>query len=271
MNPSTLTALVDADIVVYQAAAVSEQSVDFDDGDGPTTILNMDRAKETVIKTLTTYRKAVRAKDMRLCLTDRSSAKATFRYKVLPSYKGQRPNSKPALHDELLDWMKDEYKHILYPGLEGDDVMGILASGEGRSRLVIVSIDKDMTTVPCRLWVPGKGQEKPRLISHEEADRNWMIQTLTGDTVDNYKGAPGIGPVKARQALAGACGLEEMWSVVLGTFEIALPKQPPAEVETYAIQQARLARILRHEDYDADTGRVRLWHPTEPEWVDAAS
>jgi hypothetical protein len=39
------------------------------------------------------------------------------------------------------------------------------------------------------------------------------------------------------------------------------------EAEDNALSQARLARILRCEDYDPDDGLVRLWHPTVPTYL----
>lgn len=269
-NPNVPTALIDADIICYAAAASAQTTVDFDDGEGPVQIVNIERARDQADAMIRDYKKMARCKDIRLCLTDRSHSKATFRYQLLPSYKGQRPNLKPECHDELLDDLKNRYPWIIYPGLEGDDVIGVIATGEGRRRCHVISIDKDMRTIPCQLWVPGKGQERPKIISPEEADRNWMLQTLVGDATDNYKGCVGIGPVKARRALLGACTLEEQLHRVVQTIREKM-HMGETKARDYAIQQARLARILRFEDYDSGAGRVRLWHPDQPEWIDAVS
>ena len=203
MNPKTLTALIDADIEIYRAAAVAQHTVDFDDGDGPTVLLNMERAQEEFRANIRQLLQSCRAKQALLCFTDRSKPKAPFRYRLTTTYKAQRSGIKPELHDPLIDWVKQNFKWRIMPGLEGDDVMAILAGSEGRNRLIIVSIDKDMITVPCRLYVPGKGWERPRVISPETADYNWMFQTLTGDSVDNYGGARGIGACQGREGPGG--------------------------------------------------------------------
>ena len=44
-----------------------------------------------------------------------------------------------------------------------------------------------------------------------------------------------------------------MWSIVVDTYE----KNGLGEKD--ALQQARVARILRYGDYDKATGKVKLW------------
>src|SRR5690606_6425141 len=106
-------------------------------------------------------------------------------------------------------------------------------------------------------------------------------QTLAGDVTDGYSGCPGVGDVGARRALESATKLwpvehtlksgkrkgevetrweevpaETPWKTVLSYYRKAglTPKD--------AIHQARLARILRADDYV--NGEVQLWKPVKP-------
>ena len=81
-----------------------------------------------------------------------------------------------------------------------------------------------------------------------------MMQTLTGDVTDNYKGCPGVGPKGAEKILAGL-EVEEMWPAVLEKFEKA------GLFKEEALVQSRIAHILHPSEYDVDTHEVRLWDP----------
>ena len=82
-----------------------------------------------------------------------------------------------------------------------------------------------------------------------------MYQTLIGDRVDGYEGCKGIGDVTARKILGeiGEKSLEEMWDLVKKTFE------EKGFTEADALRNARMARILRVEDYDFKKKEVKLW------------
>jgi DNA polymerase-1 len=81
-----------------------------------------------------------------------------------------------------------------------------------------------------------------------------MIQTLTGDTVDGYSGVPKVGAVTANKMLADKdMPVKDMWEIVVKAYEKA------GMNEQDALQQARVARILRHGEYDKKTGEVKLW------------
>jgi DNA polymerase-1 len=94
-----------------------------------------------------------------------------------------------------------------------------------------------------------------------------MYQTISGDAVDNYKGAPGAGPVRAKQALAMGRSLSEWWPTVLSIYDKQFKdKRWGLEFVNKtaldeAIMNARCARILRFGDYDFATKQVHLWTP----------
>lgn len=177
----------------------------------------------------------------------------SFRYGVWPQYKANRKKyRKPAGYLELQKWAwrgaaARGWEVETLPDIEGDDVLGVLYE-EGD---VIVSVDKDMLTIPGLHLRDGEVREVSRL----EADRNFYAQVLTGDTSDNYPGCPGIGAVGAEKLLASCATEVEMWQAVLEAYE------KKGLDEAYAITQARCARILRAGEYDRKAGTPLLWSP----------
>ena len=133
------------------------------------------------------------------------------------------------------------------PGLEGDDRLGILATRPGNG--IVVSDDKDLKGIPGQLFRPSKDELLE--INVEDADRFFLTQVLTGDTTDGYKGVPGIGPKKAEVIL----GTRPHW----GAVEQAFIKAGLTKAD--ALTQARLARILRWSDWDAEKGEPIPWKP----------
>jgi DNA polymerase-1 len=108
-----------------------------------------------------------------------------------------------------------------------------------------------MKTVPCTLIA----SDDMELITKKKADRHWMIQSLTGDSTDNFKGLIGCGPVTADKILGDAKTLPDMWDKVVEAYE--KKKQTFAD----AILTARLSRILREGDFNYKTKEVELWTP----------
>jgi len=80
--------------------------------------------------------------------------------------------------------------------------------------------------------------------------------SLTGDATDGYPGCPGVGPKKAT-AILGSCApsLACMWAGVRQAYE------SKGLIEEDAVEQARMARILRAEDWDFQKKAPRLWCP----------
>ena len=108
-----------------------------------------------------------------------------------------------------------------------------------------------MKTVPCTLIA----SDDMELITKKKADRHWMIQSLTGDSTDNFKGLIGCGPVTAEKIIGAAKTLPDMWSNVVEAYE--KKKQTFGD----AILTARLSRILREGDFNYKTKEVDLWTP----------
>ena len=169
-----------------------------------------------------------------------------FRKKISPEYKGHRNRKKPCGYKRVIRNLAIEYSVVTMPELEADDAMGIYATQfPGHT---IVSPDKDMRQIPGKLF----DLTDVTTITPEEGARWHLIQTLAGDQTDGYSGVPGIG-VKRAATLFEKQGYS--WATVLTAFE------DKGLTEEDALLNARLARILTYEDYDARTQTPILWTP----------
>jgi len=267
------TALIDADVLAYRAAYAAQKEIDWD-GDGDTTVdVNFDLACRAVDELVASWTKLVKCENQILVQSD--PARGSFRHQIHPHYKANR-SKKPVALLAVEAYIRERYDARFWEGLEGDDAIGIMATRRPDS-CVVVSTDKDMKTLPVRVClVPGSATstrlEKLKL-TEAQADYNWMLQTIVGDPVDNFKGAPGIGVKGAAVFLQDARSLDEMWVRVLMAFyeqstrsrwaeKFIYPEDPDAE----ALMNARCARILRDGDYK--DGKVRLWEPYGPgKWI----
>ncbi len=250
-------ALLDGDIIAYRAACSGEDLDDF----GPEGSVHLDRpaAYKTADAVIRKWARGAGATGVLVVF----SSSDVFRYSVLPSYKYNRTGEKPPLYADVVAHIETNWKTLRKPHLEADDTIGILATRDPK-RYVAVSIDKDFDSLPARVFNPDK-DAIPRLIRPPMADRSWLMQTLTGDSVDGYKGCPGVGPVNAARVLdEGGFKLPGMWAAVVEQFH------EKGLTEDDALVQARVARILRHTDFDIQTREIILWHPKKPERLTAA-
>jgi len=239
---------LDTDILAYKAASSAEMEIDWGD-DVWSLQSDLKDAKMSFKTQVDVIRERTGVSEFVCCLSD--SSENNFRKTVYPDYKSNRKKTrKPVGYKALIEWIEDNYPTLRKPTLEADDVMGILATKpENEGKCIIVSDDKDMKTIPCRLYQPTNDEHLT--LTEQDADKYFLMQTLTGDTTDGYKGLAGIGPKKAEAIL----GARPAWSVV----EQAYIKAGFTRED--AIQQARLARILRWTDWDEDKGEVKLWTP----------
>lgn len=238
------TLLIDGDIIVYRYASTVEQEVDWGD-DVWSLWSDAKEAKQLILQYLDHLVEATAADDFLFCFSDKDN----FRKTVYPDYKHNRKGKrKPTCYKGVKTWIESKYRSITFPSLEADDVMGILATdGSIEGETVIVSEDKDMMTIPGLLWRAAEMQD----ITEEYADYYHLYQTLVGDATDGYKGCKGIGDKKATALLDD----DPTWEAVVTAFEKA------GQTEEEALVQARLAKILRASDWDADKQEPILWTP----------
>lgn len=245
------TILIDADLLAFQTAAGHEQQIDWGDGVWSTSV-DVPFACTAMDERIRGWVEKLGADAVVICISD----DVNFRKTLFPGYKGSRSGKRlPTGLGALKDHLASEYMSFIRPGLEADDVMGILSTHPKLilGQKIIVSEDKDMATIPGWLFNPRK-DVKARLVTEQEADHFHLYQALIGDTADEYPGCPGVGPVKAAVILSE----EPWWPRVVEAFV------KKGLTEEDAILQARLARILRSGDYNFQTKEPILWSPPTP-------
>lgn len=257
-NKTDRFALIDADGILYAAALEGQVMVDGKAHQMTTVDYIYGRAVERIEDQMSW----AEAEEGFIVLSDRRN----FRHDILPSYKGQRKaTDRPLLLDGLRAMMveKAPYRVQLIKGLEADDVCGISAGALQRAGkvTVIVSPDKDLLQIPGLVLSIGRSRQRALIeVTQEMADWQHRMQTLTGDTTDNYKGCPGIGAAKAERllaSLAGACP-EDIWAAIVKCFvKVGL-------TEADCLVQARVSRILRVTDWDAEAKEPILFELPKP-------
>lgn len=184
-----MKALIDGDIVVYRGAASAEN----DDA-----WIAQSRADQMIQDILAD----TGATSYSVFLTGTGN----FRREIAPSYKANRPDNRPAHWQAVREFLVTQHKAQICNGYEADDEMGVQQDKVGGTT-VICSIDKDL------LQIPGKHYNFVKKVFQEvtpdEGLKFLYLQSLIGDRSDNIVGVPGIGPVKANQALAEL--LPEEW------------------------------------------------------------
>jgi len=245
--------LIDADGYLYKATAAAEFEGDW--GDGVIVLsTNIEQAKEAYLSMMETISRDLGSDDLVMVL----SGSRNFRYALDPTYKSNRKGTrKPLGYRAMVDWLYERYpgRVLRKEILEADDYLGILSTTPGSIDRIVVSEDKDLLTIPGKLYRAGS-----LLLSQpSDANRAWLTQTLTGDPSDGYKGCPGVGAVKAG-AILGKPG--SPWENVRQAYLKA------GLTEEDAILQARLARILRHGDWDREAQQVRLWTPSDEDTIE---
>jgi DNA polymerase-1 len=283
------TVLIDADVLVYMAALRVEVETQWDESlwtlhsDLDDGIMELDGMVQEI-------QEGLGADRVIMALSDYDEP--NWRLSVLPSYKQHRRGElkrRPIIWRPLREYIHETYETYQRPGLEGDDVLGILLTHPKvvKGEKICVSIDKDMNTLPglhlnfdkARAAGDDLGDHVYE-VSEAEADTFHMLQTIAGDAVDGYSGAPGWGMVRAERLLRegkvlephehtftrgarkgetetrwGPGGEGSLWEVALSSFlQAGLSK-------AVALQNARVARICRASDYNFKKKEVRLWEP----------
>jgi 5'-3' exonuclease len=283
------TVLIDGDIFIFQASSANEYETQWE----PwlwTLHADLNAAIAQFDDTLASIVEDLQADKVVVALSD----EVNWRKSVMPSYKHNRVSKrKPVIYKAMREYVSETRDTFQRPGLEGDDILGILSTHAHlvKGEKIIVSLDKDMQTIPGRLLNDGRARkaiaenggtyaDHIREVSASEADFYHMMQTLTGDVTDGYPGCPGIGPVKAEELLVGGLVLEPreflctrgvnkgtkqikwelgkpgtQWEIVVSAYASA------GLSEEVALQNARVARIARASDYDFTKKEIVLWTP----------
>jgi len=244
-----MTLLIDADWLVYSSCCACEEDTRWNEWEhtlhsNEKDILNLIESR------LDVYRGIAEDKhDIVMCFT----SYPTFRHEIFPEYKLNRIGKrKPLALRDVINKIKQTYECAAYENLEGDDVLGLLATNGQYKNPIIVSVDKDMKTIPCKLIA----SDEILHITEKKANRHWFEMSLAGDSGDGIAGLKGMGMVTASKTLADTPDTTDaLWSKVQETYT------KKGYTIADAILNARLTRILRDGDYNFQTGEVKLWQP----------
>lgn len=284
--PEQITLLVDGDTIAFMIAAACQHTQEDDQG-FIQPYANILEGEAVVDNMLLGLMRDLGAHFMNVYLSD---PEGNWRKELFPDYKSNRKDSaRPLLLGRLKEYLRAKYGATSWPGLEADDVLGILATSEAEypGKKIVVGKDKDFKTFPCFLHTLGdRDGRKPVVqeITREYADTFHLIQTLAGDRVDGYPGCPGLGMERARRIMderkvlvpergvitrgprkgqetakwvAGPPNDPNLWAVVVSNYEKA------GQNEQSALLSARLAHILQADEYNFDTGEITLWVPPD--------
>lgn len=177
-----MKALIDGDIVVYRAAASAEED------DQWIAQARADQMMQDILADTGSTSYSVYL-----------TGSGNFRREIAPSYKANRPDSRPKHWEAVREFLVTQHKAVVCNGFEADDQLGI-DQDKTHGATVICSIDKDL------LQIPGKHYNFVKKVfqdvTYDEGIKALYIQSLVGDRSDNIFGVQGIGPVKAEKALA---------------------------------------------------------------------
>lgn len=248
-----MTLLIDGDWLGYKTCASCESETRWSEWCHTLTV-NPQEAMARAAGQVEAWMRMTGHTEVLMCI----SSYPTFRHELNQDYKANRIGKrKPMALREVYDYLAETYGGVTYTQLEADDTMGLLATCGTVEDPIIVSPDKDMRTIPGKLLTLDFGGDgQVQLVTKSEADRNWMLQVLTGDKADNIHGIPGVGPKTADKILGSACTLKEMWPIVVAAY------QKKGKTFSDALLNARLTRILRRGDYDLQQEKLTLWHPS---------
>lgn len=289
--------LIDGDVLAFIAAA-AVQGILHDDFGWVQPIANAAMGEACLENMLHGLKVGLNGDSFEIILSDPDST-ANWRRQVDPNYKMNRTGPKPLLLGYLKKYLTERYKAYFWQGLEADDVLGVLMTytagdkfpgqyrGATKPKFICVGRDKDFNSIPglhhtIKQDVGPKGELLVREVTRWEADRFHLIQSLSGDRVDGFAGCPGIGldraasiinspmrlvpkdGVKTRGVNKGQAVTRWMsepttdyWACIVSHYRKA------GLGEKEALITARLARILRHGEYDPETERLTLWTPEQ--------
>jgi len=165
---------------------------------------------------------------------------------VTAPYKGNRSGTKPKHYSLLREYLQDAWGFVVVDGEEADDRVAARATGLGRD-CIIVSIDKDLLTVPGNHYNWQK--QEVHEVSKETALKNFYRQILTGDRIDHVLGIRGIGPKKADKILEGCTSPAEY----LKTVTAAFAKVDEASAQQRVEENAKLLWMCRNKG--------EVWYP----------
>lgn len=205
----------------------------------------------------------------------------------LAPYKGTRAGNKPYHWETVGRRLKERWNAIEVLGIEADDMLAIRATEVG-PEYIIASRDKDLRQVPCKhfSWKCGENQpERPTydvdylgFVDYEvyvspKGDKSYKLkgyglrffygQLLVGDTVDNIKGCPRVGPKLATELLQHLTTEAELLEQCKYQYQ-----QKFKDWEAALVENARLLYLIRDRSWirGEPLGQNKFMYHVEKFW-----
>lgn len=214
-NPDDIVYLVDASIYVFRAwFSVPD---DFADAQGRPT-----NAVYGFSHFLCEVLESTQAKHIAVAFDE--ALESSFRNQIYPEYKANRESAPKELKDQF-GWCRQMaealglpcYSHSEY---EADDLIGGLArhAQSNQQQVAILTADKDLSQLLVDddyVWDYARRQRMDSAAIHKRfgvyPEQIADFLALTGDSIDNIPGVPGIGPKTASILLKHYQDLDTLW------------------------------------------------------------
>ncbi len=197
----------------------------------------------------------------------------TFRHKLYPAYKANRP---PMPEDMIvqLPYIREIVEAFNLPnlekeGFEADDLIGTLARRAEKEGFAVVMVtgDKDfmqLVTEHAVIWDPMKDKlttlESLREAYGIEPHQMIDVMGLSGDASDNIPGVPGIGPKTALKLIRTYGSMEELYRR-LDTVKQKKLHENLARYREQAFLSRQLVTIDTAVPVDFESHRFRIGQP----------
>lgn len=268
---SGLTALIDADTIVYAVAVTNEyteellprefytdkewEEIEKDPGyDEVNQIVwqqDLPSALTSAINTILEIQRLTETSKVELHFSEGKG----FRHKLFDGYKSNRKDTRyPVALKELKKLLLEQYEGKIHTEYEADDYV-VKMKRDNPDDYVLCAVDKDVLKA-----VKGKHfnyyraerfdiDMKWQTTSYVDAIRFPYIQTLMGDSTDGIGGCPGIGPKKAQSAIDDLIEPKELWDKVCSVYKS----------KGLGEEDALLTMRLVNMNQLQDDGTIKLW------------
>ena len=188
-----MKALIDGDVIRYRAGFSVESKLGIEP---------IENCLHNVRMMIEDILSSTKADDVEVILSGRTN----YRVDLYPEYKANRPDRKPVYYADIGSYLQRKWPTTTVEWIEADDWLGIQQTED----TIICTIDKDLDMIAGWHYNFVKGDMY--CVDESTADRNFYKQLLTGDSVDNIPGLPGVGTKRADRILEGATCNTELYA-----------------------------------------------------------
>jgi hypothetical protein len=265
-----LVALVDADflkyLVLYDIEKMYKSGLNPNVGIPEKTLIQLIETRIKLIKNTT----KLHTKSYVFLFSGKTRNNYRALIAAVKQYKGTRKytekvKNEAVYRNSIEEYVKENYTYFRYEELEADD-LAVMGHMKGT---YIYSYDKDLRNSPGIHFDIKK--KKFFKVDKVEGFKSLLIQTMTGDAVDNIAGLEGVGKVGAKKLLANIREPKLMVDAVLFKYMDTHGVKPGLDrfVEMYSLVNMRDSRGAwtkeKYSDYFDCINGLILKQEDEPE------